>query len=90
MDQFVVVVDSDPLSRRQWKVCTELKPALRGGIDCSLAANGMEDVCHNVEYFPAFCHVPTNRCVYGLRDTPEKLAALETIVEESTTPPTRS
>lgn len=71
MNEFVVVVDADPLSRRQLEICAALKPDLKGGIDCTLQENSFADICFSVKEFPAFCHAPTNRCVYGLRTTKE-------------------
>jgi len=84
---WVVVVDrADEPSRRQFEVCQALRaegrlpPSLKGLIDCADPHNADAPVCETVELFPAFCHVPTNSCVYGLRETYDSLAELETIV----------
>lgn len=84
---WVVVVDrADEPSRRQFEVCRALQaegrlpPTLKGLVDCSDPHNAAAPVCETVELFPAFCHVPTNSCVYGLRDTHESLDELERLV----------
>lgn len=79
MDEWIVVVDGDPVSREQLQVCHALKPALRGAVRCDDRDNGDAPVCHTVTHFPAFCHVPSNACVYGLRATATELDALPTL-----------
>lgn len=76
MGDWVVVVDSDEVSKRQMDICRQLKPALSGAVECNLPENAEASVCHQVRYFPAFCNTTSNKCVYGLHKTPEEFAAL--------------
>lgn len=78
--EWVVVVDKT--SHRQLEVCKAVRPStLRGAVDCDDLDNAHADVCREVASFPAFCHVPTNQCVYGTRDTPEALESLATLAQ---------
>lgn len=80
MDQWIVVTDSDAASAEQLQVCRAVRPSLRGAVRCDRAENADADVCREVERFPAFCHVPSNACVYGVRSTREELEALAAMV----------
>tara|TARA_B110000046_G_scaffold174330_1_gene197957 strand:+ start:487 stop:762 length:276 start_codon:yes stop_codon:yes gene_type:complete len=87
MDQWVVVLDADAVSQQQLKVCQALKPALQGAVRCDDLDNGDAPVCHAVTHFPAFCHVPSNACVYGLRATSDELDALPSLAPTTQAPP---
>ena len=76
MNDWVVVVDDDAVSRRQMDVCKLLKPPLHGAIECNLDDNAEAKVCLDAKYFPAFCNVKSNECVYGLRTTMQDMEAL--------------
>jgi hypothetical protein len=79
MEDWILVLDeNEDVCRRQLEVCRVSKPPLQGVVMCDKATN--VDVCHKVDYFPAFCHVPTDRCVYGLRRTSDEFAELATLV----------
>jgi hypothetical protein len=80
MDQWIVVTDSDAASAEQMRVCRAVPHALRGAVQCDLPENADAAVCREVERFPAFCHVPSNACVYGVRSTREELEALTALV----------
>lgn len=82
MDQWVVVLDDAPASREQLAACQALRPSLRGAIQCDLLENEDAAVCREARAFPAFCHTPSNACVYGARLT---LPEMEALV--SATPP---
>ena len=70
---WVVVLDDDPVSQEQLRVCHAMKPPqLDGVVLCSHPEN--KEICEAVEYFPAFCR--GSECVYGLRDTTADFAAL--------------
>lgn len=84
MNDWVVVVDDDAVSQRQMEVCKVLKPSLHGAIECHLDENVDATVCKEVRYFPAFCHVATNECVYGLRTTLEDMESLTTTSQRTT------
>ena len=87
MDQWVVVLDADPVSRRQLEVCKALRPSLAGAIQCDLSENEDAKICTAVHYFPAFCNVTHNQCSYGLRATRAELEALtEFDLSPQTTP----
>jgi hypothetical protein len=91
MDQWVVVLDKDAVSTEQLAVCRALKPALRGAIACDDPDNAENAVCQQVDFFPAFCHVPSSQCVYGLRATNDALDALLTLpASGALTPPSTS
>ena len=90
MDEWIVVLDEDDsLSHEQLEVCQALRPALKGALVCHAGDDPRnETLCNEVEHFPAFCHAPTNACVYGLRETQDDFEALATIpVPAHTTPP---
>lgn len=75
MDQWVLVVDDkDATSNEQLAVCKALKPPLRGVVVCE--TNTKEELCREVDMFPAFCNANTNSCTYGLRKSQEELDAL--------------
>lgn len=76
MQAWVVVVDSDDVSKRQMEACRALQPDLKGAIECDDAKNAEAEVCWKVERFPSFCNTVTNECVSGLRDTAEKFSEL--------------
>ena len=67
MENWIVVVDSDDVSKRQMDVCRALRPSLQGAVECHLPDNAEATVCKDVKYFPAFCNTTSNECVYGLR-----------------------
>jgi hypothetical protein len=81
LSDWVVVVDDDSFSQQQKNICKELKPSLKGIIDCNDIDNTNTSTCRNVLNFPAFCHVPTDSCVYGVRQTLESINILPTLVE---------
>ena len=80
-DEWIVVVDADPYSKKQTEVCTSFRSHISGMgfIDCADADQAAARVCHTVERFPAFCHQPTNSCVYGFRDTLQSLNDLSAL-----------
>jgi|MDTB01.3.fsa_nt_gb hypothetical protein len=80
LSDWVVVVDNDSFSQQQKNICRELKPDLQGMIDCNDIDNTNTVTCRKVLNFPAFCHLPTDSCVYGVRDTLEALNKLPTLV----------
>lgn len=86
---WVVVLDSDEVSQRQLQVCRATRPPeLQGAIHCDDPDNASNPLCTELDYFPAFCNVQRNSCVYGLRQTRddfEQLVALTT-----TAPPTHT
>jgi hypothetical protein len=84
ISDWVVVVDGDVHSTRQKEVCQTLKPALKGMIDCNDIDNTNTPACQKVLNFPAFCHIPSNSCVYGVRDTMDLIDHLPTLLKEST------
>lgn len=69
MEQWVVVLDSDKVSRTQLEICKAVRPPLQGMVRCDLDKNRDAAVCAKVDYFPAFCNTSTSECVYGLRRT---------------------
>ena len=76
MNNWVLVVDDDSVSRRQVKTCTELKIPDLMSLDCSTSDNTESRVCNNVDYFPAFCNTATNKCHYGMRTTKRDIMEL--------------
>lgn len=90
LSNWLVVVDVDAKSQHQKSFCASNKPDLKGMIDCGDIDNTSIPICHSVTHFPAFCHVPTNSCVYGLRDTLAELNVLTTLVKETLKEPTQS
>lgn len=76
LQNWVVIVDSDPVSQKQLQVCKDLKPDLKGAILCQDPENDKSAICNTVERFPAFCHHTRNSCVYGLRPDAESLEEL--------------
>lgn len=82
MAEWVVVLDGGAESQRQLDVCKELRhPAVKGAVRCDQPENRDVSACAAVGKevgFPAFCHEPTNSCVYGFRGTREELDALPT------------
>lgn len=83
MNNWVVVLDDDDVSRRQMQVCQLLKPPLKGAIECHLEENADASACNEVTHFPAFCHVETGECLYGLRTSLRDMEALaETPITE--------
>tara|TARA_B110001450_G_C17651594_1_gene493509 strand:- start:1147 stop:1452 length:306 start_codon:yes stop_codon:yes gene_type:complete len=80
MDEWILVLDEgDSLSDEQLAVCQSLKPALKGALVCKQRTEANDPLCEEVEHFPAFCHVSTNSCVYGLRTEMEDFEALATM-----------
>lgn len=80
-EDWVVVVDTTlcPHSSTQLAVVREQLPTLRGAILCH--ENESAPTCRTVPAFPAFCHVPTQRCVSGLRTDAEHFAQLEALIK---------
>lgn len=83
---WIVVVDSDAVSQQQLAVC-RANPSehVRGAIECDSDVNRDTPVCHQVTHFPAFCHEPSNSCVYGLRQTQNDLQELNAIAPSQST-----
>jgi len=79
---WVVVLDSDPLSQEQLQVCRAVHPPeVKGAIRCDDEENSNNPLCSEIDYFPAFCHVNENSCVYGVRRTLDEFAQLATLVQ---------
>ena len=78
LSKWILVVDSDEVSRKQMEVCQIIKPPLRGVEDCSLPGAN-EELCREVTRFPIFCHHVTKACVPGLRLTQSRFNQLEQI-----------
>lgn len=89
MDDWIVVLDDDAASRAQLEVCQALRPSLKGAVKCDATAQ-QADVCQTVDFFPAFCHAPSNACVYGVRRTEAELQALVTLAPPAHTRDTRT
>lgn len=87
LGDWVVVLDADEASLRQLDVCRVQKPDLQGAILCNDEENRDAAVCTSVTHFPAFCHVPTNACVYGLRTSADDFEELRLMVPPSQPPP---
>ena len=87
MNEWVVILDDDELSKKQLEVCKLLKPQLKGVIMCSDANMNEEasQVCKNVDYFPAFCNLNNNTCTYGVRTNLEELTELTQLAPQSHT-----
>ena len=84
MEDWILVLDeNEKSSQEQLNVCKAVKPALRGVVMCKQDTN--IDMCHQVDYFPAFCHTSTNSCVYGLRKTEDEFVELTKLVPEKRT-----
>lgn len=79
LSDWVVIVDGDKHSLTQKEACMSLKPPLKGMINCNDIDNTNIPTCRKVESFPAFCHIPTNSCVYGVRDDMESINELTTL-----------
>lgn len=75
LTDWIAVLDGDPVSDRQRDVCKTHCKELKGWVDCR-TQDVEEKICFAVKQFPAFCNVQTDECTYGLRDTPEAIAAL--------------
>lgn len=82
---WIVVVDDDPVSARQLAACRAERPQLQGAVDCSDADNHAAEVCQKVTHFPAFCHAPSNTCVYGLRTTADEFRGLQALAPPEAT-----
>lgn len=76
LKEWVLVVYHDNVSAKQLGVCRSLKPSLQGVVRCDNPEPGNVELCRSVDYFPAFCHVPSNACVYGLHQTRDEFAQL--------------
>lgn len=88
MEQWVVVLDDTVESKAQFDACKALRPNLRGAIQCDLLENENASVCREAAAFPAFCHTPTNSCLYGSRLTLSEMEALvKSVPPPRTTPP---
>lgn len=90
MENWIVVVDADDVSKRQMEVCRALRPSLQGAVECHLPENAEASVCNDVRFFPAFCNTTTNECVYGLREKQadfDQLIAGSGASQRTTTPP---
>ena len=85
LSDWIVVVDADEWSTRQRDMCKSTKPPLQGMVDCRDIDNDLTPVCSQVTHFPAFCHVPTNSCVYGLRESTDSMQELLSLVSPSST-----
>ncbi len=85
ISDWVVVVDGDKYSEQQKQICHTLKPDLKGMINCNDIDNTFTPTCMWVQRFPAFCHVPTNSCVYGVRDL-KSINELPSLVSEDKNP----
>ena len=73
MNNWIVVVDDDPISTRQLNICQDVKPDLKGVVTCKDETFDTEvsSLCKQVDSFPAFCNIKTNTCIYGLRTKKE-------------------
>ena len=94
MENWVLVVDGDALSKRQVDVCRQNPVGLQGFIECNKVDNKDASICSAVDYFPAFCNTVQKSCVYGVRDSESALLALKTLSQSeqtrSTEPPRSS
>lgn len=79
MDDWIVVLEEkNRISQEQLQVCKALKPTLKGVVMCGETTD--VPMCHEVDFFPAFCNTHTNSCVYGLRRTEADFAELTKLV----------
>ena len=64
-DKWILVADPKvcDLSQKQINVCKDLKIPLKGAVLCDTPANEKTPVCHDIDFFPSFCHVDTNVCM---------------------------
>ncbi len=94
MDNWVLVVDGDTASKRQIDACRQHRVGLQGFIECDKPENKDASICSAVDFFPAFCNIAQNSCVYGVRDTESTLLALKELAPseqtKSTEPPRSS
>ena len=76
---WLAVLDGDDVSKRQKDHLLRLKPigVVQGMLECDKQQNLNAQVCSKVEYFPAFCHVESNACVYGIRSTTSEMDELK-------------
>lgn len=83
MEKWVLVADTNVcnLSKKQVEVCKELKIPLKGAIMCNQEENEKTPVCHNVDFFPTFCHSESGICVPGIRKTKKEFDDLEHILK---------
>lgn len=69
MNEWVLAINDDPVSRAQLDVCRQTKPALRGVVACHEAVDhATRKLCANLRAFPAFCNDRSNECTYGYRE----------------------
>ena len=85
LSDWIAVIDADSESRQQLEVCKAHRPSLKGLIDCTDPKNADASACHEVDFFPAFCHVPTNSCVYGFRGDLASMESLTSLNVSKTT-----
>lgn len=82
-----LVVDRDPVSQEQLKVCLAERPSqVTGVVRCDQPEHDQSSLCREVDFFPAFCHESdgrVDRCVYGRRSTPEEFAQLRQLNQAS-------
>lgn len=76
MDRWIVVVGNDDISQEQRRICQMLRPPLHGLLDCEDDENRSAPACMQARYFPAFCNIDTNDCLYGLRRTTNEFNAI--------------
>lgn len=72
-----LVLGDDDVSRAQLAVCRELRPRLRGVLDCGGAAPldaTQRELCAQLARLPAFCD--DDKCQVGFRGTDASLARL--------------
>ena len=84
MDKWILVADTNvcDLSKKQVEICKNLEIPLKGAVMCNQEENEKTPVCHNVDFFPTFCHVDSGVCVPGIRKTKEEFEKLEIILKK--------
>ena len=78
-DVWVLVADVDvcPHSRRQVQVAQDLGLSLKGAILCNDEEHRDSAACLAAPHFPMMCHLGTNKCYAGLRETCAQMQELE-------------
>lgn len=83
MENWILVADTQvcDLSKKQIEVCKNLDVPIQGAVLCNEKNNENTPICHQVDFFPTFCHVNSNICIPGIRKTKEDFDTLEKVLE---------
>ena len=84
MENWILVADTNvcDLSKKQVDICKNLEVPLKGAVLCNNKENENTPICHQVDFFPTFCHVDSNICVPGIRKTKDGFNNLEEILKK--------